>query len=133
VSKYAAIKLTLFDMGGWTSNWQAETAQPELQDPELEEQDPGLQVEQDLELDGEQPQEPKDEDDLQEQESDEEPDQNKLDDEELEPDQDLPPLYAHGDLDPRPLKSWLIGRSRRPARDSPIRGRAAAGAISRRR
>ncbi len=30
------------------------------------------------------------------------------DDEPSQPDPNLPPLYAHGDPDPRPLKAWLI-------------------------
>ena len=35
--------------------------------------------------------------------------QDELDDEEPPEQQpDLPPMYAHGDPDPRPLKSWLV-------------------------
>ena len=50
-------------------------------------------------------------------EPDPELDDNELDDDELDSDDDLepskpnpglPPLYAHGDPDPRPVKSWLI-------------------------
>ena len=35
-------------------------------------------------------------------------DDPELEDDEPRPDPKLPPLYAHGDADPRPLKAWLI-------------------------
>ena len=37
-------------------------------------------------------------------------DPDELDDLDEKPDPKLPPLYAHGDKDPRPLKAWLIKR-----------------------
>jgi hypothetical protein len=53
---------------------------PELKDPELEDAElEDPELEDDPELDDEEPESP-----------------------------DLPPLYAHGDPDPRPLKSWLV-------------------------
>ena len=42
-------------------------------------------------------------------------------------DPNLPPLYAHGDPDPRPLKSWLI-KHLIPA----MRARTALGPVGRR-
>ena len=41
---------------------------------------------------------------------DDEDDEDDLDELEEKPQQDpkLPPLYSHGDTDPRPLKPWLL-------------------------
>ena len=81
-SKYAAAELPL--SAGWVDGWEAKAPlqpEPEVQpgdDPELEE-----------------PLEPELQDEL----DDEEPPEQQP---------DLPPMYAHGDPDPRPLKSWLV-------------------------
>jgi hypothetical protein len=81
-SKYAAAELPL--SAGWVDGWEAKAPlqpEPEVQpgdDPELE-----------------QPLEPELQDEL----DDEEPPEQQP---------DLPPMYAHGDPDPRPLKSWLV-------------------------
>jgi hypothetical protein len=90
-SKYNGGALPLFETGGWAGNgWEAKAPQqsePELKekplqpDPEPDEADPEL----DNDLDpGEEP------------------------DEDPPAPADLPPLYAHGDPDPRPIKAWLI-------------------------
>jgi AAA domain len=81
-SKYVAAELP--QSAGWVDGWEAKAPlqpEPEVQpgdDPELEE-----------------PLEPELQDEL----DDEEPPEQQP---------DLPPMYAHGDPDPRPLKSWLV-------------------------
>jgi hypothetical protein len=99
LGKYQAGELPLFSDGGWTNGWnakapQSQKAPAERDEPELEEP---LQPEQERE-------------------------EPELDDPELDPDlidddldedappsqPNLPPLHAHGDPDPRPIKSWLI-------------------------
>ena len=84
---------------GWTSSWDAKVPQPEPaerpersgHDPELDDDDldKRSKPDEDLELD----------------------DDPELDDQLDEPSaqtSNLPPLYAHGDPDPRPIKSWLV-------------------------
>jgi hypothetical protein len=91
-AKYAATELPQSDACGWSNGWAAKAPlQPEVQpdeedDPELDES-PGPS---DPELD------------------DDELEDGVLEDKEPEQPPDIPPLYAHGDPDPRPLKSWLI-------------------------
>jgi hypothetical protein len=123
--KFKGAELPRSDVNGWTGNgWGAKAPQqpePELEEvpqpePELTEEPPQL-----LE---EEPQRPEPElkeelprlleDEAADPELDDE-DLNELEqDEELpEQDPDLPPLYAHGDPDPRPIKSWLIKHSLR--------------------
>jgi AAA domain len=81
-SKYAAAELPL--SAGWVDGWEAKAPlQPE----------PEVQPGDDSEL--EEPLEPELQDEL----DDEEPPEQQP---------DLPPMYAHGDPDPRPLKSWLV-------------------------
>jgi AAA domain len=98
LGKYQADELPLFSDGGWTNGWgakapQSQKAPAERDEPELEEPQPEQERE-----------EPK-------------PDDPELDpdlidddlDEDAPPSQpNLPPLHAHGDPDPRPIKSWLI-------------------------
>ena len=113
--KFAAAALPLPGAGnGWTSDWDAKAPQPEpAERPERSGYDP--------ELDGDhrepprEPAEPDDDleldDDLDEpSKSDELDDDPELDDldEPSAPTSNLPPLYAHGDPDPRPIKSWLV-------------------------
>jgi hypothetical protein len=96
VSKYAARTLPLFEAnGGWVNGWEGKTPQPEIPDqPRPEPQ--------------QEPEEPHE----QEPEIDDKLDEDELDEDDLgeEPAQDpkLPPLCAHGDADPRPLKNWLV-------------------------
>jgi hypothetical protein len=87
-AKFAKSELPLTDSNGWTSGWQAPLKQEEKLQKEQEQDrvDPELDEEDDPELD--------EDDDLGE--------------EPLERNSNLPPLYAHGDADPRPIKSWLI-------------------------
>jgi hypothetical protein len=91
-AKYAATELPQSDACGWSNGWAAKAPlQPEVQpdeadDPELDES-PGPS---DPEL------------------NDDELEDGVLEDKEPEQPPDIPPLYAHGDPDPRPLKSWLI-------------------------
>jgi hypothetical protein len=87
-SKYAAGKLPVSGAGGWVNSWEAKAPlQPEPEVQPDEQDDPKLEPE---------PLEPELEHELDE---DELPEQQQP---------DLPPMYAHGDPDPRPLKSWLI-------------------------
>jgi hypothetical protein len=81
--KFAAIKLPSSDVA-WSNGWEAKA--PPKPD---EDEDPELEQEPDDDLD----------------------DDNQLN-EDINPDQhwrsDLPPMYCHGDPDPRPIKSWAI-------------------------
>ena len=82
-SKYAAAELPL--SAGWVDGWEAKAPlQPE---PEVQ---PGDRI-----PSSRRPLEPELQDEL----DDEEPPEQQP---------DLPPMYAHGDPDPRPLKSWLV-------------------------
>ena len=99
--KYNAGALPVSDVNGWVNGWEAKAPQP---DPELDDDIPAQKPDPELD-DGIPKQKPPWEGD---------PD---LDDDELDSDDDLelpkhnsslPPLYAHGDPDPRPVKSWLI-------------------------
>jgi AAA domain len=119
--KFKKAELPQSDVNGWTGNgWEAKGA-PRQPEPELEEvpqPEPEL-TEEPPQLLEEEPQRPEPElkeelprlleDEAADPELDDE-DLNELEqDEELpEQDPDLPPLYAHGDPDPRPIKSWLI-------------------------
>ena len=122
VGKYRATALPLFDNGGWSNGWHAKAPQPEPETrvpAEQIEDDPELQDDPELHDDPE-PQE------RQDPQPDPAPDQEAPDlqehdddaglDEDLEeaPAPNLPPMYAHGDPDPRPLKSWLV-KGRIPA------------------
>ena len=85
-SKYAKEEVPLSDGNGWTTGWEAPPKQEEQPLKEPDDVDPDLDREDDPELD---------EDDY-------------LGEGPFEQNTDLPPLYAHGDADPRPIKSWLI-------------------------
>jgi hypothetical protein len=94
IGKYAARELPAPETnGGWVNGWEAKAPQsepqpepPPIEKPEID--DDNL-----------------DQDDIDEDDVD-------LDDDNLEdeppPDSKLPPLHAHGDADPRPLKNWLV-------------------------
>jgi hypothetical protein len=86
-SKYSKPELPLFGNGGWVNGWAAKTPQPESEQPEPEQPSP----------------EPDDDPELVD-----DPDEDDLDDKPPRQDPELPPLYAHGDADPRPLKSWAV-------------------------
>ena len=75
-------KEELPNSSGRTGDWQIPEIKPEQLDPEFEE-----------------PHDPDLDDDL---------DDDNEDVDQPQPDPRLPPLHAHGDADPRPLKSWLI-------------------------
>ena len=87
--KYAKPELPLSSGdGGWTG-WEAKAPpRPEQHQEPPQEKEPD-DVDPELE-----------DDDLDDDDPDEEPREQRQ--------PDLPPLYAHGDPDPRPLKSWLI-------------------------
>jgi hypothetical protein len=101
-SKYAARKLPLFEAnGGWINGWEAETPRiPKQPPPEIPKQEQPQPEEQ------QQPEANEQEPEIDQDEIDE----DGLDDLGEEPAQDpkLPPLCAHGDADPRPLKNWLV-------------------------
>jgi AAA domain len=93
--KFGAAALPLFDAKGWSNGWEAKA--PRQSDPA-----PGPQPEQE-------PEQPEPEQD--DAEFDAELDPDLVDDDDLTEDVprlNLPPLHAHGDPDPRPIKSWLI-------------------------
>ena len=81
-SKYVAAELPL--SAGWVGGWEAKA--PPQPEPEVQRGD---------DPEPEEPLEPELQDEL----DDEEPPEQQP---------DLPPMYAHGDPDPRPLKSWLV-------------------------
>ena len=116
LGKYQAGKLPLFSDGGWVNGWKAK--QPEkapAEEPELEEPQPSKVGVKSCSSIGEEVftrsfdarvVEP--EQDARVVEPDDDLDE-ELEDEDLPPaDPNLPPLYAHGDPDPRPIKAWLI-------------------------
>jgi hypothetical protein len=89
ISKYGTRELPLFN-DGWVNGWEAKAPEPQPE-PELQpEPQPAP----------EQPQQPI--------EDDPELEDDELEDDQPVPDPKLPKLYAHGDADPRPIKSWLI-------------------------
>ena len=105
---------------GWVNGWEAKAPQP---DPELDDDIPAQNLP-DPELDDVD----LEDDELGDETAKQKPplypdpelddgdlDDDELDDDELDDDPEpskrdsgLPPLYAHGDPDPRPVKSWLI-------------------------
>jgi hypothetical protein len=115
-SKYAARTLPLFEPnGGWINGWAAKVPEPQIpaqpeekKEPERDKQGPESDKEE-PEIDDHKPVDELDEDHV---------DGDDLDDHDLGGDDDLddepphdpklPPLYAHGDADPRPLKNWLV-------------------------
>ena len=116
LGKYQAGELPLFSDGGWVNGWKAK--QPEkapAEEPELEEPQPSKVGVKSCSSIGEEVftrsfdarvVEP--EQDARVVEPDDDLDE-ELEDEDLPPaDPNLPPLYAHGDPDPRPIKAWLI-------------------------
>src|SRR5262249_40065948 len=106
--KYGAAALPSFDNAGWTGNWQA--PQSETATPVSDESEPPEHADQNS------PADPSPQESQQQQKQDSElcDDPELLDDddldeiEDLKPASELPPMYAHGDPDPRPLKSWAI-------------------------
>ena len=116
LGKYQAGELPLFSDGGWVNGLKAK--QPEkapAEEPELEEPQPSKVGVKSCSSIGEEVftrsfdarvVEP--EQDARVVEPDDDLDE-ELEDEDLPPaDPNLPPLYAHGDPDPRPIKAWLI-------------------------
>jgi hypothetical protein len=95
--KYTAGTLPLSNTNGWVNSWETKAPQP---DPELDDNSPEQQKSPEPEIDEEPDLDP-DEDDI---------DEGLEEDEPPERDPNLPPLFAHGDPDARPLKSWLIKR-----------------------
>jgi hypothetical protein len=99
--KYAKPELPLFgNGGGWVNGFAAKAPQSEIprqEEPKRPEpEQPSPEPEDDPDLD----------DDLDEGDPPELGDD--LDDKLPRQDPELPPLYAHGDADPRPLKSWAV-------------------------
>jgi hypothetical protein len=92
-SKYAKPELPLSDNGGLVNGWAVKAPEPSPEpDEEPERSEP------------EQPsREPEDDPEL-----GDDPDEDDLDDQPPHQDPKLPPLYAHGDADARPLKSWAV-------------------------
>ena len=127
VGKYEANTLPASGVDGWANGWEAKAPQP---DPELDDDVPEQKPPRDPELDDDTPEQkppweddPELDDDVSKQKPPRGPapdpdlDDDELEDDELDSDEDLepskrkpglPPLYAHGDPDPRPVKSWMI-------------------------
>jgi hypothetical protein len=91
--KYAKAELPQPGNDGWISGRETKAPQLEQPEPKQEQKEP-----------------PPEEDDskLNDGGLDEELDDDQEDDESPQSDPKLPQLHAHGDADPRPLKSWLI-------------------------
>jgi AAA domain len=96
-SKYDARALPPSDAGGWVNGFETKAPQP---DPELDDDVPEQKAP-DAELDEEPEPDP-------DEELDPDDDPELADDEPSKQDPDLQRLYAHGDPDPRPIKSWTI-------------------------
>jgi hypothetical protein len=113
ICKFSAAKLPpLFGPADWTSTWEAKAPEPLSDDPELQDDsdkeellpDQDNEPEAAEQLPQEPHQEPVNDPDL---DDDELNDEDKLNNNK-QWDPTLPPMYAHGDPDPRPLKSWLV-------------------------
>jgi hypothetical protein len=79
--------------GGWADSWETKAPEPEKSElpPWQEEPQPKPEI-----------------DDDESSEDDADLDDDGLDEDEPPTDSKLPPLHAHGDADPRPLKNWLV-------------------------
>jgi hypothetical protein len=109
IGNYAARELPQPETnGGWVNGWEAKAPQSEIDDKQIDDELPWEVKTPQPEPQPEQPQTNDDEldvdDDLENEPDD---DDDDLEDEPLQ-DPKLPPLHAHGDADPRPLKSWLV-------------------------
>jgi hypothetical protein len=98
--KYAQCALPLFDgNGGWFNGREAKVPQPKIPEQPLAEPEPDAP-----ELDKENPEFNEDVEDSEDEDvvdtADDDVDETSV--------ATLPPLYAHGDTDSRPLKNWLI-------------------------
>ena len=91
--KYAKAELPQPGNDGWISGRETKAPQPEQPEPKQEQKEP-----------------PPEEDDskLNDDGLDEELDDDQEDDASPQSDPKLPQMHAHGDVDPRPLTSWLI-------------------------
>jgi hypothetical protein len=110
--KYVATALPLSGNGGWSSSWEAKAPQPEAPESLSNSLDSAVEISRNA-AEQHVPQEPCQESPHENPElPDDDPellDDEDLDEtEDLKPAPDLPPMYAHGDPDPRPLKSWLV-------------------------
>jgi hypothetical protein len=116
--KYAEAKLPQPGNGGWVNGWEAKELIPSPAPvpnssppiaPELGTELGTLVEEQLEEPESEEPEEPDPKLEEPEPELDDDLGEDEdLDEEPPRQDPKLPPLYAHGDPDPRPLKAWLI-------------------------
>jgi hypothetical protein len=101
LGKYQAGEFPLFSDGGWTNGWDAKAPQSQSEKAPAERDEPELE---------ELPQPKQEQPELDDPELDSELDPDLIDDDlnEAPSQPNLPPLHAHGDSDPRPIKSWLI-------------------------
>jgi hypothetical protein len=111
--KYGCSALPLFDNGGWSSSWEVKAPQPEAPRSLSNSLDSAVEIPSDA-AEQHAPQAPRQESLLEEDPELLNDNPELLDDEgldkteDLKPAPDLPPMYAHGDPDPRPLRSWLV-------------------------
>ena len=110
--KFGSAVLPLFDANGWTTGWVAKAPQPQKDPSEWYESEPKEPL---PEHEQDEPDKPQLEPELRQDdpELDPERDPDLVDDDDLDEEvpplrPNLPPLHAHGDHDPRPIKSWLI-------------------------
>jgi hypothetical protein len=111
--KYGCSALPVFNNVGWSSSWEEKA--PRLETPQSlsNSLDPPMEIPP-VAAEQHAPQGPRQESLLEEDPELLNDDSELLDDggldepEEVKPVPDLPPMYAHGDPDPRPLKSWLV-------------------------
>jgi hypothetical protein len=112
LGKFQANELPLSGNGSWANGWDAKTPpQPDPEpSPEPEQSIPSaLHVRTSSPTIGNEVGTPIADAPVAEPELDDDLDEELADDKDLPPaDPDLPPLHAHGDPDPRPLKSWLV-------------------------
>jgi hypothetical protein len=117
LGKFQANELPLSGNGSWANGWEAKTLPQPDSEPSVESEQSILSALRvrtssttggnDVETHADAP--------IVEPELDDDRDEELEDDTDLSPaDPDLPPLHAHGDPDPRPLKSWLV-KGRIPA------------------
>jgi AAA domain len=110
LGKFRANELPLSGDGSWANGWDAETPpQPEPSPERGQSIPPAVNVRTSSPTAGNEVRTPNADGPVGQAEFEDDLDEELGDDKDLPPaNPDLPPLHAHGDPDPRPLKAWLI-------------------------